>query len=223
MPVDVMFSLRLSLMVAMAATLGVAVVGTFIGYWLATRSFRGRTAIEIGVTLPLILPPTVTGYYLLVALGRENGVGSWIEWVFGSGILFTPWACVVASFVVALPLMARAALAAFQGVDPVLVDTARTLGYGEWERFWRVMLPMARHGLGAGAVLSFARAMGEFGATIMIAGNIPGRTDTMPVAIYTAVASGDWNRANGMVVILTVTSFAFLYAAKKLGGGRVVT
>jgi molybdate transport system permease protein len=212
-----LFSFRLSLQVALLATLLVAVLGTATAYLLATRRFRGRTAVEVLVTLPLVLPPTVTGYYLVVLFGRHGWLGGPIEALTGGSLMFTWGAAVLASAVVAFPLMVRTAQAAIESVDRSMIDTAYTLGYSEIETARRVVLPLARRGLLAGVSLAFARAIGEFGATLMLAGNIPGRTDTMPLAIYGAAASGDWGRAHGLVLVLTLGSAALLYAAHKLG------
>jgi molybdate transport system permease protein len=211
------FSLRLSLQVALLATLLVAVLGGVTAYLLATRRFRGRTAVEVLVTLPLVLPPTVTGYLLVVLFGRHGWLGAPIEALTGGSLMFTWGAAVVASAIVAFPLMVRTAQAAIESVDRSMIDTAYTLGYSEAETAWRVVLPLARRGLLAGVSLAFARAIGEFGATLMLAGNIPGRTDTMPLAIYAAASSGDWSRAQALVLVLTLVSAALLYVAHKLG------
>jgi molybdate transport system permease protein len=212
-----LFSFRLSLQVALLATLLVTVLGTATAYLLATRRFRGRTAVEVLVTLPLVLPPTVTGYYLVVLFGRHGWLGGPIEALTGGSLMFTWGAAVLASAVVAFPLMVRTAQAAIESVDRSMIETAYTLGYSEAETARRVVLPLARRGLLAGVSLAFARAIGEFGATLMLAGNIPGRTDTMPLAIYGAAASGDWGRAHALVLVLTLGSAALLYAAHKLG------
>ena len=211
------FSLRLSLQVALLATLLVAGLGGVPAYLLATRRFRGRTAVEVLVTLPLVLPPTVTGYLLVVLFGRHGWLGAPIEALTGGSLMFTWGAAVVASAIVAFPLMVRTAQAAIESVDRSMIDTAYTLGYSEAETAWRVVLPLARRGLLAGVSLAFARAIGEFGATLMLAGNIPGRTDTMPLAIYAAASSGDWSRAQALVLVLTLVSAALLYVAHKLG------
>jgi len=214
------FSFRLSLQVALLATVIVAITGGVTAYLLATRRFRGKTAVEVLVTLPLVLPPTVTGYYLVVLLGRHGWLGSALEAVTGGSIVFTWWAAVLASAIVAFPLMVRTTQAAIESVDRTMIDTAYTLGYSELQTALRVVLPLARRGILAGVSLAFARAIGEFGATLMLAGNIPGRTDTMPLAIYSAASSGDWGRAHGLVAVLTLASAALLYAAHKLGRVR---
>ena len=212
---SVLFSLRLSLQVACAATVLIVIIGIPIAYLLARKNFPGKEVLDIALTLPLVLPPTVTGYYLIVAFGRNGLVGKylyeWLDW----SIMFTWYAAVLASFVVALPLMIKTGRAALEGVDRNLINASYTLGHSEWETALRVTLPLARRGLLAGAVLSFARALGEFGATLMLAGNIPGKTDTMPLAIYSLAGSGDWEQASGMVVLLTLMAAMFLYLANR--------
>jgi molybdate transport system permease protein len=208
-----LFSLRLSLQVAGLATLLVLVTGTGMAYILARKSFWGRELLDILLTLPLVLPPTVTGYYLIVLFGRHGVLGRLIyEWT-GWTIMFTWQAAVLASYVVSLPLMIKTARAALEGVDVNLINASYTLGHSELRTFFRVILPLAKKGILAGTVLTFARALGEFGATLMLAGNIPGRTDTMPLAIYTLAGSGEWSRANFMVLFLTLISGLFLYLA----------
>ncbi len=211
----VLFSMRLSLQVASVATIFVIIVGIAVAYFLARRDFRGRELIDILFTLPLVLPPTVTGYYLIVVFGRNGLIGKPVyEWT-GWSIMFTWPAAVLASFVVALPLMTRTARAAIESVDKNLINASYTLGHTEFETAVKVILPLSKRGLIAGAVLSFARAMGEFGATLMVAGNIPGKTDTMPLSIYSLAGSGEWSGANAMVVLLTALSGIFLYLANR--------
>ncbi len=210
-----LFSLRLSLQVASAATALIVIIGTGIAYVLARKEFRGKELLDMLLTLPLVLPPTVTGYYLVFILGRNGLLGKIIyEWT-GFTIMFTWYAAAVASFVVALPLMIKTARASMESVDGNLVNAAYTLGHGEASTAFRVIIPLARKGIIAGAVLSFARAMGEFGATLMLAGNIPGRTDTMPLAIYSLASDGDWKRAHTSVILLTLMSGVLLYLANR--------
>ena len=213
---SVFFSLRLSLQVAAVATVLIVLIGTSVAYFLARKDFRGKELLDILLTLPLVLPPTVTGYYLILLAGRNGWVGKYIFHWTGWNIMFTWYAAVLASFVVALPLMLKTTRAAIESVDPNLVNISYTLGHGELKTFFKVILPLSRRGMVAGTILSFARAMGEFGATLMVAGNIPGRTDTMPIAIYASASSGDWSRANIMVIFFTLVSGAFLYVASKL-------
>ncbi|MCP4715121.1 MAG: molybdate ABC transporter permease subunit, partial [Deltaproteobacteria bacterium] len=212
---SILFSLRLSVQVATVATFFVVLVGIAIAYVLAMKNFRGKTVLDVACTLPLVLPPSVTGYYLIILFGRNGMLGSFVYELTGWSIMFTWQAAVLASFVVALPLMIRTTRAALETVDPEFIRVSYTLGRSELETFYRITLPLAKRGIYAGAVLAFARAMGEFGATIMVAGNIPGRTATMPIAIYSAAGSGDWQQAHIMVALFTAISAGFLLIANK--------
>jgi molybdate transport system permease protein len=179
------------------------------------KHFRGKEVLDVLFTLPLVLPPTVTGYYLIILFGRNGLIGRILyEWA-GWSIMFTWYAAVLASFTVALPLMIKATRAAIESVDKNLINASYTLGHSEFETAIRVTLPLSKRGIVAGTVLSFARAMGEFGATLMIAGNIPGRTDTMPISIYSHASSGDWSKANLMVIFFSLMSGLFLYVANR--------
>ena len=213
-----LFSVRLSFQVALVATVFSIVFGCAFAYLISRRSFAGREALDVLLTLPLVLPPTVTGYILLVLLGINGLLGKYIYAMTGYTILFTWQAAALCSFVVSLPLMYKTARAAFESVDTKLVQASYTLGHSELNTFFRVVLPLSRRGVIAGTILAFARALGEFGATLMLAGNIPGRTDTMPLAIYADVASGEWSRAWGLVALFALMSAVFLYAANKLAG-----
>lgn len=210
---SVLFSLQLSLRVATVATFFIVLAGVAAAYFLARRNFRGKEVLDMMLTLPLVLPPTVTGYYLIILFGRNGVIGGAIYKWTGWSIMFTWYAAVLAAFVVALPLMIKTARAAIESVDENLVRASYTMGRSEFETAFRVVFPLAGRGILAGAVLSFARAMGEFGATLMIAGNIPGKTGTMPVCIYSFAGAGDWAQANVIVVILTLISGAVLYMA----------
>ncbi|MFH2093987.1 MAG: molybdate ABC transporter permease subunit [Pseudomonadota bacterium] len=215
MDASVLFSVRLSLKVACLSTLLIVVTGIPMAYILARKEFRGREVLDMLFTLPLVLPPTVTGYYLILVFGRNGLVGHIVyEWT-GWTIMFTWYAAVLASYVVALPLMIKTARAALESVDKNLVNAAYTLGHSEINTALTVILPLARRGIIAGAVLSFARSMGEFGATLMLAGNLPGRTETMPIAIYSLSNSGEWTKAHGLVMLMTLISGLFLYFANK--------
>ena len=189
----------ISLEVTSVATVLVVIVGTAAGLLLARVRFPGIQVVEAVLMLPLVLPPTVVGYYLL----RFLGSGGPIQRIFGVNIVFTWGAAVFASAIVALPLMVQAARSAIRGVDPVLENAARTLGSSEPGVFFRVTLPLARRMLIAGAILSAARALGEFGATLMVAGNIPGRTQTLPLFIYDAVNKQQTGVVNLVVGLLT--------------------
>lgn len=213
-------SLQLSLLVVAASTLIVAVVGLALAYLLLKSRFRGKDLLDALLTVPLVLPPTVTGYYLIVLLGRRGLIGSYIYDVSGWSFSFTWQGAVVAAVVVSLPLMIKASRAALESVDRRYEIASYTLGKGKAETFVLVLLPLAKRGVLAGVVLSFARALGEFGATLMIAGNIPGQTQTMPLAIYEAVAAGEDEKAKLLAIVLTTVSIAAIYATNRLSGSR---
>ena len=208
----------ISVRVALAATVLNALVGIPLAYVLARRRFWGRGAVDLLVTLPLVLPPTVTGYYLIVLLGRRGVLGAPLYAATGWTIAFTWYAAVIASTVMALPLLVRTARAAIESVNRDLELAAFTLGRSEWQTALAVTLPLARKGILAGLVLAFARALGEFGATLMLAGNIPGKTTTVPLAIYTAVQTGESGEVMVLVGLLTLLSCAVLFAAERLSG-----
>jgi len=214
---ETLSALALSVRVAVLATLANALVGIPLAYLLARRRFRGRALLDLLVTLPLVLPPTVTGYYLIVLLGRRGWLGAPVYAATGWSIAFTWYAAVVAATVMALPLLVRTARAAIESVDRDLEKAAWTLGRSEWRTALEVTLPLARNGILAGLVLAFARALGEFGATLMLAGNIPGKTATVPLAIYTAVQTGEQSTVLVLVAILTALSCVVLMAAGRLG------
>ena len=203
--------LLLSLRVAALATVLVAVAGLAIALWLARSDFRGKSVVETLVTFPLILPPSVLGYYLLLFLGRSGPLD-----ILGLRIVFTWPAAVIAASVVALPLMVLSSRAAIAAVDPTLEKAAGTLGSPPWKVVWDVTLPLARRGILAGIMLAFARSLGEFGATLMVAGNIPGRTQTLPLAIYDLVQANRMAEANGAVLLMTILAFGLLFAVNRL-------
>jgi molybdate transport system permease protein len=210
-------ALLLSIQVAGAATLADALVGIPLAYLLARRRFPGRFLVDLAVTLPLVLPPTVTGYYLILLLGRSGVLGGPLYALTGWSVPFTWLAAAIASAVMALPLLVRTARAAIESVNPDLERAALTLGRSEWQTALEVTLPLARHGILAGLVLACARALGEFGATLMLAGNIPGKTATVPLAIYTAVQTGETGEVLVLVGALTLLSCAVILAAERLG------
>ena len=214
---DTLSALSLSIRVAVLATVINAIVGIPLAYVLARRRFPGKTLVDLVVTLPLVLPPTVTGFYLIVLLGRRGWLGGPLYAATGWAVTFTWYAAVIAATIMAMPLLVRTARAAIESVDRDLERAAHTLGRSEWRTALEVTLPLARNGIIAGLVLAFARALGEFGATLMLAGNIPGRTTTVPQAIYTAVHTGESGEALAMVAILTVLSCAVLLLAGRLG------
>lgn len=210
-------ALHLSILVTATATVLIVAVGLPLALLLARRRFRGQTLLETLILLPLVLPPTVVGYYLLLFLGRNGPLVRWLD----VQLLFTWGAAALASAIVGLPLLVQAARAAFANVDRSLENAARTLGSSEVEVFWRVTLPLARRGVLAGLALAAARALGEFGATLMVAGNIPGRTQTLPLAIYDAVQNRNYAEANAMVLVMTGIALLTLWAVRRLEQGNV--
>jgi molybdate transport system permease protein len=192
----------------LASALGVAVAGV-----LTLPRVWGREFIDAAITAPMVLPPTVLGYYLLVLLGRESVIGHAFETLFGSTIVFTRMGAVVAAAIGALPLVTKAARAALEGVDRTLVGAARTLGASWTRAFFTVSLPLARRGITAGVMLGFARALGDFGVTLMVAGNIPGQTRTASLAIYDAVLSGHDADATQLALIMTALAMVVLIGA----------
>jgi len=215
MPID-WFPLWLSLRVASVSTVAGLGAGLWIAYILANREFRGKEVVDAAVTLPLVLPPTVLGYYLLVLLGRSSPLGRLWETVFGSPLAFTWKAAVVASLLYSLPLLVKSSRAALESVDRSCERAARTLGASEWRLFWRVTLPMAQRSILAATALAFARSLGEFGATLMFAGSFPGRTQTMAVAIYDALESGNTTLALTLVLVISAIALAILTLATRL-------
>lgn len=210
--------LLLSLKVAGWATALNAVLGVGAAWALARWRSPMRDVVDAVLTLPLVLPPTVLGYYLLVLVGRRGVFGEWLARL-GIELVFTWQGAVLASTIVAFPLVLKSARAAFEGVDHQLENAARVLGVPETGIFFRVTLPLAARGIVAGVLLAFARALGEFGATLMIAGNLPGRTQTLSVAIYEAVQAGDDNTANLLVLVTSVTCVLLLVIAGRLVPG----
>jgi molybdate transport system permease protein len=215
MPID-WFPLWLSLRVAFLSTVLSLGAGLWIAYILANREFRGKEVLDAAVTLPLVLPPTVLGYYLLVVLGHASPIGKLWEAVFGSPLVFTWKAAVVAALLHSLPLLVKSARAALESVDRSCERAARTLGASEWRLFWRVTLPLAQRSILAATALAFARSLGEFGATLMVAGSIPGKTQTMAVAIYDAVEAGNGTLALTLVLIISVVALVILSLANRL-------
>lgn len=214
-------ALALSLKVAGWATALNLVLGVGAGFALARWRFPGRELLDALLTLPMVLPPTVLGYYLLVVIGKRGWLGAWLWENLGINLIFTWQGAVIAATLVAFPLVMKSARAAFEGVDPQLERAARVLGLGEWALFFRVTLPMAWRGVLAGVLLAFARALGEFGATLMVAGSIPGKTQTLSVAVYEAVQAGQDDTANLLVLITSVTCVVVLLIAGRLGGAKV--
>lgn len=200
----------LSIEVALASLVIVVIVGILAAIVMLKFKFTGKAVLEALFTMPLVLPPVVTGFVLLLLVGKQGPIGKIASEFFGSQIMFTPYAAVLASAVVAFPLMYQTAKAGFQSIDHHLEDAARTLGASESKIFLTITLPLAWHSLLSGAVLSFSRALGEFGATIMIAGNIPGKTQTIPLAIYFSAESSDLSVAGTYVVIISLITFSLI-------------
>jgi molybdate transport system permease protein len=216
--------LALSLQIATAATLIAALAGIGLATLLANVRFPGRDLIDVVVTAPIVLPPTVLGYYLLVAVGRRSVIGHAWEAAFGSPIVFTRTGAVLAATVGALPLVVKSGRAALEAVDVTLVRAARTLGASPARAFLTVQLPLAARGVLAALMLAFARSLGDFGITLMVAGDIPGETQTASLAIYDAIQEHREGAALAMVLTLTAIAIAILYTVNKLtaapGDGR---
>jgi molybdate transport system permease protein len=213
-------ALRLSLKVACWATVIDLVAGVALGYLLARKRFPGRELLDALLTLPMVMPPTVLGYYLLVVIGRHGVIGAWLQQHFGINLIFTWQAAVIAASVVAFPLVLKGARAAFEAIDTKFEQAARVLGIAPAGVFLRVTLPLAWRGVLGGTLLAFARSMGEFGATLMVAGSIPGKTQTLSIAVYEAVQAGQDDSAHILVIITSLVCITVLVAANKLTPNR---
>ena len=214
-------ALSLSLQVAGWATALNLVLGIGVGYLLARTRFVGRDLLDTLLTLPMVMPPTVLGYYLLVLLGRNGWIGRWLQDSFGINLIFTLQGAVIAATIVAFPLVFKPARAAFEAIDRQLEEAGRVLGISEIGIFLRITLPLAWRGILAGVLLAFARALGEFGATLMVAGSIPGKTQTLSIAVYEAVQAGQDDIANTLVLITSLVCVVVLLSAGRLAPGRV--
>lgn len=212
--------LWLSYKVALIATVFALVIGVGLATLLARPQLRGRELIDALLTVPLVLPPTVIGFYLLTALGKRSFFGSTFEELFDARLLFTFRGCVIASTVAAIPLVVKAARVAIEDVDPTLIQAARTLGAGPFRIYLTVTLPLAARGITAGVILGFARALGEFGVTLMIGGDIPGETQTATIYIYDQIMANHDDNAYGMIAVLTATAICVLWAVNHLTRGR---
>lgn len=210
------FPLWLSLEVATMATGISLILGIWLAWLLANKQFTGKEALDAITTLPLALPPTVLGYYLLVVIGRSSWIGQAWEHLTGSPLVFTWRAAVIASTLHAIPLLVKSSRAALENVDRAFERAARSLGASEWRLFWRVSIPLARRPIAAATALAFARSLGDFGATLMVAGNIPGRTQTAAIAIYDAVESGNTLVARTLVIVISVLTAAIVFLANRL-------
>ena len=214
-------ALSLSLQVAGWATALNLVLGIGVGYLLARTRFVGRDLLDTLLTLPMVMPPTVLGYYLLVLLGRNGWIGRWLQDSFGIHLIFTLKGAVIAATIVAFPLVFKPARAAFEAIDRQVEEAGRVLGISEIGIFLRITLPLAWRGILAGVLLAFARALGEFGATLMVAGSIPGKTQTLSIAVYEAVQAGQDDIANTLVLITSLVCVVVLLSAGRLAPGRV--
>ncbi len=216
-------ALALSLKVALWATAIDLVLGIGVGYALARYRFFGRDLVDSLLLLPMVLPPTVLGYYLLVLIGRRGPIGGWLQSHFGINLIFTWQGAVIAAAIVSFPFVCKSARAAFEEVHPQYQQAARVLGLGETALFMRVTLPLAWRGILAGVLLAFARALGEFGATLMVAGSIPGKTQTLSIAVYEAVQAGQDDLANRLVWIISCVAVVVLVTAGRLAPARIGT
>ena len=208
--------LWLTLKVAILATMLAGATGIGLGWWMARRRFAGHALVDAFLMMPLVLPPTVLGYYLIVLIGRNGILGRYLDQWFGINLMFTWQGAVLAAALVSLPLIYQAARAAFEDADKRMADAARTLGAGEWEVFLRITLPLATRGVVAGLMLTFARAMGEFGATLMIAGNLPGKTQTLSIGIDDAVQAGNDAQALWLTLLISVVCMVILVTSGRL-------
>jgi molybdate transport system permease protein len=213
-------ALSLSLKVAGCATVIDLILGVAVGYALARHRFPGRDMLDSLLTLPMVMPPTVLGYYLLVMLGKRGWLGGWLHEQFNINLIFTWQGAVIAAAIVAFPLVFKPARAAFEAVDGQLEQAGRVLGISELAIFFRITLPLAWRGILAGVLLAFARALGEFGATLMVAGSIPGKTQTLSIAVYEAVQAGQDYVANSLVLITSAVCVVVLLSASRLAPGR---
>ena len=208
--------LWLTLKIALLATLLAGAAGIALGWWMSQRRFAGKNFVDALLMLPMVLPPTVLGYYLIVLIGRNGVLGQYLDRWFGINLMFTWQGAVIAASLVSLPLVYKAARAAFEDVDTRYPHAARTLGAGEFETFVRITLPLAVRGITAGLMLAFARAMGEFGATLMIAGNLPGKTQTLSIAIYDAVQAGNDAQALWLTLVISAVCVVVLVVSSRL-------
>lgn len=210
----------LSLRVALISLCMVTFSGIGAAYWLRSRDFPGKSALETVFTLPLALPPVVTGFLLLIILGKYGPIGSFLHEFFGVTVIFTPYAAIIAGVIVSFPLMYQSAKAAFTGINPCLEEVARSLGANPRKVLFTITIPLAWPGIAAGMALSFARALGEFGATIMVAGNIPGKTQTLPLAIYFAAESNKLYLAGMYALIISAFTFFMIFAINVWQSGK---
>ncbi len=211
-----LFPLFLSLKVAGASTILAMFIGIPIAYYLSRSNGKLVDIIDTLFTLPIVLPPTVLGYYLLILLGRQSAIGKFLEGYFDFTIVFTPFGAVIAALIVSIPFLIKSARTAFASINPNIIQAARVLGRSEIDIFFTILFPMAWRGIVSGLTLAFARALGDFGATLMVAGSIPNKTMTMPIAIYDALLAGNRDLANMLVLIMTMVSILVIYVINRL-------
>lgn len=217
------FALILSLKVAVFSLIVNLILGLPLGFLLARKQFWGKEFLDTILTLPMVMPPTVLGYYLLVLLGRNGFIGYSLEHYFGINLIFTWQGAVIAASIVTFPLIFKQVRTAFEGINQQYEQTAQMLGISNFAIFFRILLPLAWPNILVGLLLAFARSLGEFGATLMVAGSIPGKTQTMSIAIYEAVQSGQDTIANSLVIILSVVCVFILLSAKYLSSHKIHT
>ncbi|WP_186578452.1 molybdate ABC transporter permease subunit [Aquibacillus kalidii] len=207
--------IQLSIMIAVVSLVIVTVVGIFVSWWMAKSKFRGKTIVETFLILPIVLPPTVIGFLLVIIFGKNGPIGKMVDVVFNTSIIFTITAAIIAAVVVSFPLMYQSVKTGFQAIDPAIEEAARVDGGSEWIVFRYISIPLCFKPIISGIVLSFARALGEFGATIMFAGNIPGKTQTIPTAIYVAFESNQMGIAWAWVISIITISYLMLFLLRR--------
>ncbi len=212
--------LWLSFEVGLQAIVLATIVGVALAGLMARTRFVGRDLLDALVTAPMVLPPTVLGYYLLLVIGRSSAIGRAWESITGSPLVFTPRAAVIAAAIAALPFVVKASRAAMEEVDPKLTGAAATLGASPFRVFWTIVLPLSKNGILAGVTLGFARALGDFGVTLMVSGNIPGRTQTGALAIYDLFSASREAEAAGMAAVMAAIAVVLIYGGVKLARGR---
>lgn len=208
---DIMMPIIISLKVSIISTIITSILSIFIAWMMVKFNKKNGSVLEAIITLPLVLPPSILGYILLIVIGNNGLIGKIFYDNFGRSIIFTWKACVIASVIVSFPLMYQNCKASFQSIDKKILNAARTMGASEWKIFFRIAIPLAYTGIISGLVLAFARSLGEFGATMMVAGNIPNKTQTIPLAMYYAVERGDKTMANTLMIVVVVFSFSLIY------------
>ena len=216
MSADFWSPVKLSIEIALVSGILASISGLVCGKLMANKKFSGKAIIETGFLLPLVLPPTVVGFLLIIIFGKNSPIGQLIEWLFKQPVIFTWWAAVIAATVVAFPLMYQSAMTGFEAIDPDIEGAARIDGASEFKVFMLISIPLARGAIMSGSILSFARALGEFGATLMFAGNIPGKTQTIPTAIYMALDAGNMELAWLWVLSIIGISLIMLMCVRKI-------